>query len=398
MSNTTYVGPRLKAFRSTPQLDGYTRVVIVVADGVEITAGDTLGRTLRINNPWGTQEMADSILRLIKGFQYQPYEAEGAQVEPAAELGDGITVNSVYSGLYKQSLRYDSLSLSSIAAPTEQAIDHEYPYKARSSKEITKETRLLRSALRVQADRITAEVQEREEQGRSLQASLDLQAGQIAAKVERTGGDSSSFGWALDESSWTIKANNVDILKATKKGLEVFGKVTATSGKIGGFDITADSLAYNNQTWGGTNTTGIYIGPSGLQLGRNFKVDAAGNLTAASGTFLGTVRAGNIQYGGDDGTLHAAALTEHSIRGGQLGYGIVSTAYTSGGINTSLGYADYANEVLNGISTAQLIATRSLYADVTHLGQLRVTFGGQERVISYSTISISGKSYRVLTF
>lgn len=398
MSNATYVGPRLKAFRSTPQLDGYTRVIIVVADGVEITSGDTLGRTLRINNPWGTQEMADSILRLVKGFQYQPYEAEGAQVDPAAELGDGITVNSVYSGLYKQSLRYDSLSLSRIAAPTEQAIDHEYPYKSRPNKEITRETRLLRSALRVQADRITAEVQEREEQGSSLQASLDLQAGQIAAKVEKTGGDPSSFGWALDDSSWTIKANSTDVLKATKNGLEVFGKVTATSGKIGGFDITADSLTYNNQGWGGTNTTGIYIGPSGIQLGRNFKVDAAGNLTAASGTFLGTVRAGNIQHGGDNGTLHASALTGHSITGSQIGYGAISTAYTSRGINVSLGYADYANEVFSGISTAQLIGVHSLFADVTHFSQLRVDFGGQERVIGYDTISINGKSYRVLTF
>lgn len=363
MSNTTYVGPRLKAFRSTPQLDGYTRVIIAVADGVEITSGDTLGRTLRVNNPWGTQEMADSILRLVKGFQYQPYSAEGAQVDPAAEIGDGIAVNSVYSGLYKQSLRYDSLSLSSIAAPTEQAIDHEYPYKSRPNKEITKETRLLRSALRVQADRITAEVQEREEQGRSLQSSLDLQAGQIAARVEKTGGDSSAFGWVLDDSSWTIKANSTDILRATKSGLEVYGKVTATSGKIGGFDITADALSYNNQTWGGTNSTGIYVGPNGIQLGKNFKVDAAGNLTAASGVFTGSVRAGSIQYGGDNGYLSGEGIGSHSITGGQIGYNTISTAYTSSGINTSLGYADFSNGVFGGWNTAPYLYVDSLHVD-----------------------------------
>lgn len=398
MSDLTYVGKKIRSFKSSPQFDGFSRVVIVVSDEVEYSAGTELGRTLRLTCPWGTSQMAENILSDIQGFQYQPYTAEGAFIDPSVELGDGITVNNVYGGIYAQSLKFGPRLTAAISAPSEEVLNHEYPYVPKQDRKVTRSLRQLTSELLVQAGLISAEVTDRKTETEKLFAQMAVQSGQIAAKVEKTGGDPSSFGWALDNSSWTIQANSTDILKATKSGLEVFGKVTATSGKIGGFDITANSLSYNNQSWGGTNTTGIYIGPSGIQLGKNFKVDAAGNLTAASGTFLGTVRAGNIQYGGSNGTLHANALTGHSITGSQIGYGAISTAYTSGGINTSLGYADYANEVFSGISTAQLIGARSLFADVTHFDQLRVTFGGQERVIGYDTISVNGKSYRVLTF
>lgn len=398
MSDLTYVGKRIRSFKSSPQFDGFSRVVITVSDDVEYSAGTESGCTLRLTCPWGTLQMAENILSDIQGFQYQPYTAEGAFIDPSTELGDGITVNNVYGGVYSQSLKFGPRLTATVSAPTEEEINHEYPYVPKQDRKVTRSLRQLSSELLVQAGLISAEVTERKTETEKLFSQLSLQADQIEAKVEKSGGNFSSFGWVLDDSSWTIKANGTDILKAAKNGLEVFGKVIAKSGRIGGFDITENSLTYNSQTWGGTNSIGIYIGPNGIQLGKNFKVDAAGNLTAASGTFLGTVRAKNIQYGGDNGTLHASALTGHSITGSQIGYGAISTAYTSGGINTSLGYADYANEVFSGISTAQLIGVHSLYADVTHIDQLRVTFRNQERVIGYDTISINGKSYRVLTF
>ena len=381
MYSAAYVGPRLKAFESAPQFDGYTRVVISVADGVEISSGTTTGRTLRLTNPWGTQEIADNILRLVQGFQYQPYSAAGAQVEPAAEIGDGITVNDVYSGLYKQSINYGRLSLSTIEAPTEQATDHEYPYKSRPNKEVTREARLLRSSLRVQADRITAEVEARESDVASINSVLDIQASQIEAKVAKTGGDASSFGWTLDERSWTIKSNGTDILKATQGGLEVYGKVTATSGKIGGFDIGDNSLQYNNQAWEGTNTTGIYIGVNGIQLGQNFKVDSQGNLTASSGKFTGAVYAGNIEYGGEKGYMSGGGLGSGSVSGGKLINGTITTTQTGAGINTSLAHADYANSALTG-------------GDYVNIGDSLFYFGG--KLVYKNYISVDGVSRPVL--
>ena len=239
---------------------------------------------------------------------------------------------------------------------------------------------------------------ERQNQVGELRATLSVQAQQIEAKVSKEGGNSSSFGWKLTATGWSVYGNGSEKFRIDKDGAYVNGEIRATSGKIGGFDIQTNYLSYNGQTWGGTNSTGAYIGVNGIQLGRNFKVDMQGNLTAASGTFSGNVNAGNIKYGGSAGYLSGGGLSDYSVGGGKVAGSTLGTRVMSGGIVTSLGYADYANEVFSGVSTATLIGVSSLYANVAHLDSLRVTFKNQERVIGYNTITVGGKSYRVLTF
>lgn len=346
---TTFLGRRMRSFRSSPEFDGFSKVVIIVSDEIEYSAGTDSGRTLRLTNPWGTPEMAQNILESVRGFQYQPYTAENAIIDPAVELGDGVTANNVYGGIYTKKIKFGSMLTATVAAPEDEEINHEYPYKSKPNKEITREAKMLRASLAIEAEKIAAEVKARTEADAEINSILELQAGQIAAKVSKTGGDASSFGWVLTDSDWTIKANSRDILKATKNGLEVYGKVTATSGKIGGFDILSTYLSYNNQTWGGTNSTGIYIGASGIQLGKNFKVDNAGNLTAASGTFTGSVNAGNIRYGGSYGTFSGGGISSGSISGNRLVGGTITTAYTSSGINAALNDGTWAANILSGV-------------------------------------------------
>lgn len=349
MSNRTYLGRSMQRFTSAPQFDGFSKVIITVNDEIEYSAGTDTGRALRITNPWGTPQMAQDILNDIRGFQYQPYTAENALIDPAAELGDGVTANNVYSGLYTQKIRFGPLLTATVSAPEDEELNHEYPYKSKPNKEITREAKMLRAEMRIQADRITLEVNERKTAVEQLTAQLQVQAGLIEAKVSKTGGNASSFGWVLTDTDWTIKANSQDILKATKTGLEVYGKITATSGKIGGFDILSNYLSYNNQTWGGTNSTGIYLGPSGFQLGKNFKVDSAGNLTAASGTFTGSVNAGNIRYGGSYGTFNGGGISSGSIYGNRLVGGTITRTYTNSGINAALDDGIWAANLFSGV-------------------------------------------------
>ena len=338
----------MRRFHTSPQFDGYSKVIITVSDEIEYVAGNDMGRTMRLTCPWGTPEMAQNILDSIRGFRYQPYTAEGAILDPAVELGDGIAANNVYGGVYTQKIKFGYRLTATVAAPEDEEIDHEYPYKSKPNKVITREAKQIRAEMRVQADRITMEVNERKSAVEKLTGQLQIQAGLIEARVTKTGGDASSFGWVLDEASWAIKANNQNVLLATKSGLEIYGKITATSGKIGGFDIQSNYLSYNNQSWGGTNTTGAYIGQSGIQLGKNFKVDMQGNLSASSGTFSGNVYAGNIKHGGDYGTFSGGGISSGSISGNRLIANTISTAYTSNGINISLGYADRFNSARNG--------------------------------------------------
>lgn len=370
---------RVHNLEVSPELSGYSGVRIYAGqddegNSIEYFSGDETGKVLEITNDWGTQAQADDICRRILGYKYQPYTALGSQIDPSAELGDAITVSDVYGGVFSRRSIYGKHVISDVSAPFYDEIEHEFQIQSPTNRQYDRFTRQMRASLSITNSKILAEVEERKSAVEQLTAQLQIQAGLIEAKVSKTGGEASSFGWALTDSDWTIKGNGRDILKATKAGLEVYGKVTAISGKIGDFDIQTSYLSYNNQTWGGTNTTGIYLGPSGFQLGKNFKVDSAGNLTAASGTFTGAVHAGNIQYGGNAGYFSGGGIAGGSIYGNRLVGNTITTAYTSGGINTSLGRADWAYNALNGWTNIPLVKATAVQVSGKMLVFTSITF------------------------
>lgn len=351
MSSSVNALRNIVSFDKAEQFDGYSKVIIIVSDEVEYSAGTDTGRALTLNCPWGTQEIANNILQSIKGFQYQPMTAEDALVDPSVEIGDGISANGVYSGVYSLETKFNSNLPSTVSAPADEELYEEHTYIPKTEREVTRKFLDFQSQFRIQDGKISAEVEERKSDTKTIRATLEVQAGQITAKVNKNDGSSSTFGWALETASWRIFSGSNTVLKADKNGLEVKGVIRATSGEIGGFKITSNSLTYNNQTWGGTNTTGIYIGPNGIQCGsasNGVQITSNGNLYAENGYFRGSVNAGNIQYGGSAGYMSGGGISSGSISGNRLASHTVSTAYTSSGINTSLGYADFANGVFNG--------------------------------------------------
>lgn len=374
MSDSVNILRNMTSFDKAEQFDGFSKVVIIVSDEIEYSAGSDTGRTLTLNCPWGTQEIANNILQSIKGFQYQPMTANGALVDPSAEIGDGISANGVYSGIYSLDVKFNSNLPMDVSAPADEELYEEHTYIPKTEREVTRKFLDFQSQFIIQDGKISAEVEERKSDTKSIRATLEIQADQITAKVNKNDGSSSTFGWALETASWRIFSGSNTVLKADKSGLEVKGVIRATSGEIGGFTITSNSLTYNNQTWGGTNTTGIYIGPSGIQLGKYFKVDNAGNLSAASGTFSGNVYAGNIQYGGNYGTLSGSGISSGSIYGNRLVGNTVTTAYTSGGINTSLARADAAYNVCYGSVKASAISASALAGDTINGTRVYVNY------------------------
>lgn len=324
---------------STAQ-DGYSGVRIYTGtddDGnpVVIEAGTETGQVLEIKNPFGTAEMANNILAAIKGFQYQPYSSENVQLDPSAELGDGITINSVYSGLYVRATQFGKRMTSDVSAPTDNEIEHEFAVDSPSDRQYTRFVAQTKSMLKVTNLAIEAEVEARQSADEAISATLAIHASDIQARVTKDSpAGQTSFGWHLDDTSWTVFSGNESntILKATANGLEVKGTIRADNGYIGGengFVITANKLYKNISQFGGTQSTGVYIGTDGIQLGRNFKVDSSGNLSASSGTFTGAVYAGSIVssgYNGYGGYFNGAGLSGGSVNTGQLG------SYPNGGI------------------------------------------------------------------
>lgn len=368
MSDVINVRKSLSSLEKQDTFNGYSKVVVVVSDEMEYSAGTDSGRTLTLDCPWGTQKMAEDILSRIQGFQYQPYTADGAHIDPAAEIGDGFAAGNLYSGIYSKNVSHGALYTANVSAPGGEKINYKYEYKTPTQRKIERHYSEMKSTFKVQADQISAEVSARIEQGDELASRLDIQSDQISARVTKTGGSSSSFGWELLNDSWTVKANNTTVFRITKSGAEVRGKFIALSGKIGGLDIQSDYLSYNNQVWNGTNSRGIYIGVNGIQCGseaNGVQITPTGNLYAENGYFRGSVSAGRIDYGGDDGYFNGGGITSGSISGGyggQIYGGSIGNYAVSGGINTSLGYADFANGVFNGWNTASYVDAAVLFA------------------------------------
>ena len=119
------IGKEVSTLDVSPEFDVYSGVEIIVSEDTTYFAGTDTGRILTINNPWGTQAQAQAILAALqeKGFQYQPYTASGAILNPAAELGDGITISDTYSGIYKMSRSYSPLMAADLEAPQEEEIE-----------------------------------------------------------------------------------------------------------------------------------------------------------------------------------------------------------------------------------------------------------------------------------
>lgn len=372
------IGSAADSLKISDPLSAYSRVTLKVADGVEYTAGTDSGRELISENPFGTQKMANDMLARINGYSYQTYTATGAILDPAAEIGDAVQVKGTYGGIYSVSKSYGKMIRADVSAPGSEEIDESVPYKSHETRKVERQFIETRAQLKIQADQISAEVSARIEQGNELTSRLDIQSDQISARVTKTGGDSSSFGWELLDDSWTVKANNTTVFKVTKSGAEVRGKITALSGKIGGFDIQSDYLSYNNQVWNGTNSRGIYIGVNGIQCGpeaNGVQITPAGNLYAENGYFRGSVSAGQIQYGYNsdgeyNGYFNGEGLESRSVSGLEIATSTVSTINTNEGINTSLAYAEFSNDVFNGDDTATWVLT-----DFLQISGHQIAFG-----------------------
>lgn len=368
----TYLGRAISAFEKSERFAPYSRVTIVVDDDNEYTAGDDTGRTLTIESPWGNQQTAEELLRKLTGYRYQPYDASGAILDPAAELGDGVTVNQLYGGIYDLRATFGPQYTADVAAHTDEELDHEYSFVPRQERKATRRHRQLRADLAIQADRITAEVSLRAEADAAIiedyVGRFEVQADQISAKVSKSGGSSSSFGWSLTDSDWTVSGNGKKILGVTRDGAFVDGEIRATSGVIGGFDIRNGYLSTRGATWGEPVDSSVYLGPQGIRAGKKFWVDSMGNLHAESGTFRGSVRAGSIEYGGQDGYFDGAGLSGRSVTGAGIAYNTVSTSNTTPGVRTSLGYANYADDVFNDRATANHISCQTATIRGQYLG------------------------------
>ena len=213
------------------------------------------------------------------------------------------------------------------------------------------------------------------------ESEISQNASDISAKVSQTyGSSSSSFGWSLKSSGFYVYSNASTVMKITSSGLEVNGKITASSGSFTGRLTFGNNSSYYIDA--NYNDSSYYINLPGLKVDDASGAVFSGKLSAASGTFSGELSAATGSF---SGTLSAAT--------GRLGDGVIIgsrgtctlSGYETSGSSTvgmKLSYGESAYLTLYGDRGGQcskLYAYNYLYLESLN-GKLQGTWSSDSAV------------------
>lgn len=288
MSDKYYVGGDITSFSDNGKYKPISRVTLLVDDENSLTAGDDTGMEVIASCPHATQPMVSALLQTMKGYQYQAYEAGAANIDPAAELGDGVTVGGIYSPLSK--LSDDGRGYAGISSPGEAEMEDEYPAEGYITQEFNRKIAETRSTITKTSEEIMLKVKGVDGRVTSLSTSIDG----IEANIS-----------SLNGSITNIKA-------------DINGLRTTVSGKIDG--STAQSMIDQS-------IDKITLSVSSSSSGTTFKILSNGVVVDSTGSIDLHVDAVNI-----DGTLTASEIEGDTImvrndNGRRCGY--IYTEYAS---------------------------------------------------------------------
>lgn len=157
MSDKYYVGGDITSFSDNGKYKPISRVTLLVDDENSLTAGDDTGMEVIASCPHATQPMVNALLQTMKGYRYQAYEASAANIDPAAELGDGVTVGGIYSPLSK--ISDDGRGYAGIASPGEAEMEDEYPSGGYITQEFNRKIAETRSTITKTSEEINLKVE-----------------------------------------------------------------------------------------------------------------------------------------------------------------------------------------------------------------------------------------------
>lgn len=173
MNNKHYIGKRVSTFEAYNSIGPISGIALLLDDQNEIFAGSDEGYILEVSCPYGTQTMANSLLEQLEGKTYQGYRSDAAELPFSAELGDGISVNGIYSMLAYRNVTFGPGHFSEIAAPSTNELEHEYPYLSREQRQIERKIATTQSLITKTSEEIQLEIIGLENEQASLSLSLD---------------------------------------------------------------------------------------------------------------------------------------------------------------------------------------------------------------------------------
>lgn len=254
MNGSVFVGNRALSINKIGEYAQITGVRLWVDDENVYEAGDESGVVLEANCPYATQEIANSVLSNVQGYQYKPVTATGAEVSPTAELGDAVTIGDTYTQLAKQNVRFSTGAVMDVSAPGSSEVDHEYKTEGAQTQQTNRKLAETRSLISKTAEEIQMLVEsEIEDLSASITVSLnginqridgmdnqfaeiDLSLGGITSTVNGLDGKITQVDQKVD--SITLNVSNgstsstisllVDGVTVSSKSITMSGLVTFT--------------------------------------------------------------------------------------------------------------------------------------------------------------------------
>ncbi len=241
MSDKYYVGGDITSFADNGKYKPISRVTLLVDDENSLTAGDDTGMEIVASCPHATQAMVNALLQTMKGYQYQAYEAGAANIDPAAELGDGVTVAGVYSPLSK--ISDDGRGYAGISSPGEAEMEDEYPSEGYITQEFNRKIAETRSIITKTSEEIMLKVE-----------GLDGKYTEVKTTVDGftvTGPDGTTLidGGKLKANS--VTADQIDATNLKVAAANITGTLTASQIQTGSIRVgdLKDGSSYATKTY-----------------------------------------------------------------------------------------------------------------------------------------------------
>ncbi len=239
MSGKIFVGNGASGLTEADKLQPYSKVT--VTDGTNsYTSGDNTGRELTVNVPLlpsiKGDTLAANILAAVKNYRYQPYEAADALLDPAAELGDGVTVGGIYGGIHAKTTTFSRLFRATVSAPAEEEIDNEYPYLSAQERDAVRQKK--------QTAQNTADIA-------TNTSDIETNAGDIATNaraISSISADIANFGevYATKASVASLSAKVANISKLFS-GETYTGLISTPSLYVNGAQYVGTVIRYKNE-------------------------------------------------------------------------------------------------------------------------------------------------------
>lgn len=347
MNQSHYIGKKVSGFERYNEIGPITGISLAVDDENEYRAGTDTGYVLEVDCPYGTQKMADNLLAKLQGKTYKGFHATGVQLDPMAELGDGVTINGIYSMLAYRVVNFGPGHMSEISAPGENEQEHEYQYQSPTQKEFNRKIAQAYSEIKKTSDAIELKITDISGDVSSLKLTID--------GVTIAGPDGET----------RIKGSSIETDSLVLTGRIKFGDLT---------EDTQDQIndAYSAATDAQTELQKVLI--------------VSGGQTYIDGSLIYTnsIYADALHLGGD---LEIYDSLASGTVGGYLGYTTSANDGTAG-----MHMAKGQSEVVVTSNGAKLLYNLDPLGVSSHLNQIYVSSGYIGMDIDGSSVSFSGAS------